>query len=59
MTSFNRVGYTWAGGTINMITHCTAAQRVGFHGFIITDNANTHGVFMDAGQMIQAGADGV
>ena len=29
----------------------------GFHGFIITDNANT-GVFMDAGQMIQAGADG-
>ena len=56
MTSFNRVGYTWAGGNYNMITGLLRNEW-GFHGFIITDNANT-GVFMDAGQMIQAGADG-
>ncbi len=56
MTSFNRVGYTWAGGNYNLITGLLRNEW-GFHGFIITDNANT-GVFMDAGQMIQAGADG-
>lgn len=56
MTSFNRVGYTWAGGNYNLITGLLRGEW-GFHGFIITDNANT-GVFMDAGQMIQAGADG-
>ncbi len=56
MTSFNRIGYTWAGGNYNLITGLLRGEW-GFHGFIITDNANT-GVFMDAGQMIQAGADG-
>ena len=56
MTSFNRVGYTWAGGNYNLVTGLLRNEW-GFHGFIITDNANT-GVFMDAGQMIQAGADG-
>lgn len=55
MTSFNRVGYTWAGGNYNLITGILRNEW-GFNGFIITDNANT-GVFMDAGQMIQAGAD--
>ena len=56
MTSFNRVGYTWAGGNYPLITGLLRNEW-GFHGFVITDNANT-GVFMDAGQMIQAGADG-
>lgn len=56
MTSFNRVGYTWAGGHYNLITGLLRNEW-GFHGFVITDNANT-GVFMDAGQMIRAGADG-
>ena len=56
MTSFNRIGYTWAGGDYNLVTG-VLRNEWGFHGFIITDNANT-GVFMDAGQMIQAGADG-
>ena len=56
MTSFNRVGYTWAGGNYPLITGILRNEW-GFNGFIITDNANT-GVFMDAGQMIQAGADG-
>ena len=56
MTSFNRVGYTWAGGNYNLVTGLLRNEW-GFHGFIVTDNANT-GVFMDAGQMIQAGADG-
>lgn len=56
MTSFNRIGYTWAGGDYPLITGIVRNEW-GFNGFIITDNANT-GVFMDAGQMIQAGADG-
>ena len=56
MTSFNRIGYTWAGGSYNLITGIVRGEW-GFNGFIVTDNANT-GVFMDAGQMIQAGADG-
>lgn len=56
MTSFNRIGYTWAGGDYNLVTG-VLRNEWGFHGFIITDNANT-GVFMDAGQMIRAGADG-
>ncbi len=55
MTSFNRIGYTWAGGDYPLITGIVRNEW-GFNGFIITDNANT-GVFMDAGQMIQAGAD--
>lgn len=56
MTSFKRIGYTWAGGSYNLITGIVRGEW-GFNGFIVTDNANT-GVFMDAGQMIQAGADG-
>ena len=56
MTSFNRIGYTWAGGDYPLITGIVRNEW-GFNGFIVTDNANT-GVFMDAGQMIQAGADG-
>lgn len=56
MTSFNRIGYTWAGGHYGLITNILRNEW-GFNGFAVTDNANT-GVFMDAGQMIQAGGDG-
>ena len=55
MTAFNRIGYTWTGGSYNLITGILRNEW-GFNGFIITDNANT-GVFMDAAQMIEAGAD--
>lgn len=56
MTSFNRLGYTWAGGHYGLMTNILRNEW-GFNGFAVTDNANT-GVFMDAGQMIQAGGDG-
>ena len=56
MTSFNRLGYTWAGGHYGLMTGILRNEW-GFKGFAVTDNANT-GVFMDAGQMIQAGGDG-
>ncbi len=55
MTAFNRVGSTWAGGCYSLI-HNIVRTEWGFNGWIITDNADT-GVFMDAGQMISAGAD--
>jgi beta-glucosidase len=55
MTAFNRVGYTWTGGCYNLITGIVRNEWA-FDGMIITDNANT-GVFMDCGQMIEAGAD--
>ena len=55
MTSFNRLGYTWAGGSYNLLTNVLRGEW-GFHGFVITDNANT-GVFMDAYQMLEAGGD--
>lgn len=55
MTGFNRVGYTWVGGSYNLITEIVRKEW-DFKGLIITDNANT-GVFMDGYQMIEAGAD--
>ena len=55
MTSFNRIGYTWAGGCYPLLTTVLRGEW-GFQGFAITDNANT-GLFMDAYQMIEAGGD--
>ena len=55
MTGFNRVGATWVGGSYPLITGIVRNEW-DFDGWIITDNANT-GVFMDAQQMIEAGAD--
>lgn len=55
MTSFNRIGYTWAGGCYPLLTNVLRVEW-GFRGFAITDNANT-GLFMDAYQMIEAGGD--
>lgn len=55
MTAFNRIGATWVGGDYDLITGIVRTEW-GFDGWIITDNADT-GVFMNAGQMIEAGAD--
>lgn len=55
MTAFNRIGYTWAGGHYPLITG-VLRNEWGFKGFVITDNAST-GVFMDAYQMLESGAD--
>ena len=57
MTSFNRLGYTWTGGCYNLLTNVLRTEW-GFHGFVITDNANTGSpTFMNAYQMIEAGGD--
>jgi len=55
MSAFNRIGYTWTGGSYALLTG-VLRDEWGFNGFVITDNANT-GVFMDAYQMIEAGGD--
>ena len=55
MTAFNRIGATWVGGDYDLITGIVRTEW-GFDGWIITDNADT-GVFMNAGPMIEAGAD--
>ncbi len=55
MTAFNRIGYTWTGGSYDLITGIVRNEWA-FDGMIITDNANT-GVFMSSKQMIEAGAD--
>ncbi|MBR2810483.1 MAG: hypothetical protein IKD69_03800, partial [Solobacterium sp.] len=55
MTAFNRLGYTWTGGSYNLIQGLVRNEW-GFNGFIITDaDTPTH---MDPVQMIKAGADG-
>lgn len=56
MTGFNRIGYTWTGGSWPLITGILRNEWA-FDGFVLTDNANT-GEFMDGYQMIAAGADG-
>ena len=57
MTSFNRLGYTWTGGCYNLLTNVLRTEW-GFHGFVITDNANTGSpTFMNVYQMIEAGGD--
>lgn len=56
MTGFNRIGYTWTGGSYPLITGILRNEWA-FDGFVLTDNANT-GEFMDGYQMIEAGADG-
>lgn len=55
MTSFNRVGTTWSGGSYALLTE-VARNEWGFTGWIITDAAND-GSFMNAQQMIEAGGD--
>ncbi|WP_322155938.1 glycoside hydrolase family 3 N-terminal domain-containing protein [Paratractidigestivibacter sp.] len=55
MTSFNRIGATWCGGSYNLLTGIVRTEW-GFDGWIITDNADM-GKFMGAEQMIEAGGD--
>lgn len=54
MSSFNRVGYTWAGGDYNLITGLLRTEW-GFDGVVVTDFDN--GGYMDTVQNIRAGAD--
>ncbi len=54
MSSFNRIGTTWAGGSYPLLTKLLR-EEWGFRGTVITDfNLKT---YMDTDQMIRAGGD--
>ncbi len=54
MTSFNRIGCTWAGGNYQLITKILR-EEWGFDGIVLTDYDN--GGYMDTEQCIRAGGD--
>ena len=55
MTSFNRVGYIWAGGDYNLLTNIMRGEW-GMRGFALTDYSNNN-KFMDVVQGVLAGGD--
>ena len=59
MTSFNRIGATWAGGHYNLITE-VLREEWGFNGFVLTDYevGSGKGAYMDTLQSLAAGGDG-
>ena len=59
MTSFNRIGTTWAGGHYNLITGVLRGEW-GFNGFVLTDYevGSGKGSYMDTRQTLAAGGDG-
>ena len=59
MTSFNRIGATWAGGHYNLITNVLRGEW-GFNGFVLTDYevGSGKGSYMGTLQTIAAGGDG-
>ena len=54
MTSFNRIGTTWAGGHYNLITN-VLRKEWGFNGFVLTDYEVTS--YMHTDQALAAGGD--
>ena len=58
MTSFNRIGLTWAGGHYNLITGVLRGEW-GFNGFVLTDYevGAGKGSYMDTIQTLAAGGD--
>lgn len=56
MSSFNRIGATWAGGDYALLTGI-ARDEWGFDGMVITDSANGATDLMNVSQMIRAGGD--
>lgn len=59
MTSFNRIGATWAGGHYPLITGVLRGEW-GFEGFVLTDYevGGGKGAYMDTLQTLAAGGDG-
>ena len=55
MTSFNRIGATWAGGNYNLLTN-VLRKEWGFNGIVLTDY-NQSQEYMDTVQMLYAGGD--
>ena len=58
MTSFNRIGGTWAGGHYNLVTE-VLRNEWGFNGFVLTDYevGQGKGGYMDTLQTLGAGGD--
>lgn len=58
MTSFNRIGATWAGGHYGLITE-VLREEWGFNGFVLTDYevGGGKGAYMDTLQCLAAGGD--
>lgn len=54
MSSFNRIGAVWTGGSYNLINNIVR-EEWGFNGYIVTDFDN--GTYMDTVQMLRAGGD--
>ena len=54
MTSFNRIGYEWAGGSHRLVTKILRNEW-GFQGSVICDFKT--GTYMDSKQMLYAGGD--
>lgn len=54
MSSFNRIGFTWAGGSYNLLTRLLRDEW-GFRGMVITDYNLQR--YMNVDQMIRAGGD--
>ena len=54
MTSFNRIGATWAGGNYNLITN-VLRKEWGFNGFVLTDYEVRS--YMHTDQTLAAGGD--
>ena len=59
MTSFNRIGATWAGGHYDLITDVLRGEW-GFNGFVLTDYevGSGKGSYMKTSQSLAAGGDG-
>ncbi len=55
MTSYNRIGATWAGGNKALLMDVLRGEW-GFKGTVITDYAD-HQAYMNADQMLRAGGD--
>ena len=55
MTSYGRLGATWAGGNIALING-VLREEWGFHGMVLTDYAD-HQKFMNGDQQLRAGGD--
>ncbi|MDC7287481.1 glycoside hydrolase family 3 C-terminal domain-containing protein [Blautia schinkii] len=55
MSSFNRIGTTWAGGSYALLTEILRDEW-GFQGMVICD-FNTGAEYMNVDQMVQAGGD--
>lgn len=54
MSSFNRIGYTWAGGDYRLITEILR-EEWGFNGGVLTDYGGK--TYMDIAQFLRAGGD--